>query len=151
MCYSRLAHRSDRSHNCTSQALAHSHRSCPQHMLSRPSCPRGGYSGGGSVVAVDGRGSLGSLSSCSNHCEVQGNWAWHCMLGVEGSSIMRFPLTHSEMLGQICKQDNNDCQSVITGQLIFLVLKKYDNVSRNSMCEVNAEREKQPFLCRVQC
>ena len=43
-------------------------------MLPNASVPRGGYSGGGIVVAAaDRRGSLGSLSSCSSRCEVQGN------------------------------------------------------------------------------
>lgn len=43
-------------------------------MLPNASVPRGGYSGGGIVVAAaDRRSSLGSLSSCSSRCEVQGN------------------------------------------------------------------------------
>lgn len=43
-------------------------------MLPNASVPRGGYSGGGIVAAAaDRRGSLGSLSSCSSRCEVQGN------------------------------------------------------------------------------
>lgn len=53
-------------------------------MLPNATVPRGGYSGGGSVAAAaaDRRGSLGSLSSCSNCCEVQGNGVWDYMLGV---------------------------------------------------------------------
>lgn len=43
-------------------------------MLPNATVPRRGYSGGCSVAAAaDRRGSLGSLSRCSNHCEIQGN------------------------------------------------------------------------------
>lgn len=82
-------------------------------MLPNATVPRGGYSGGCSVAAAaDRRGSLGSLSSCSNHCEVQGNGG--IGLHVRGNPIFSQiistfkqypPHIHSAVVGQHSKHE----------------------------------------------
>lgn len=65
-------------------------------MLPNATIPRGGYIEGGCVAAAaDRRGSLGSLSSCSNGCEVQGNGAWDCMLCVTQYLVKSLVKTNS--------------------------------------------------------